>query len=145
MNPLRNSLFVGEPRVVGSRVELRSGREAKAYSIVLLVEDDVLVRMLIADELRNAGYAVVEAADADEALNVLGCNVGVKVVLSDVQMPGSMNGAEFAQVVRSAYPTMKVLLTSGHNGMLDGVEHDGFFPKPCDVEQIVKRIEALID
>jgi two-component system, response regulator PdtaR len=145
MSALRNSLFVGEPRVVGSRVELRSGREAKAYSIVLLVEDDVLVRMLIADELRNAGYAVVEAADADEALNVLGCNVGVKVVLSDVQMPGSMNGAEFAQVVRSAYPTMKVLLTSGHSGMLDGVEHDGFFPKPCDVEQIVKRIEALLD
>jgi CheY-like chemotaxis protein len=131
--------------VVGSRVELRCGREAKAYGIVLLVEDDVLVRMLIADELRNAGYAVVEAADADEALDVLGCNVGVKVVLSDVQMPGSMNGAEFAQVVRSAYPTMKVLLTSGHSGMLDEVEHDGFFPKPCDVEQIVKRIEALLD
>jgi DNA-binding NtrC family response regulator len=131
--------------VVGSRVELRSGRQAKAYSIVLLVEDDVLVRMLIADELRNAGYAVVEAADADEALDVLGCNVGVKVVLSDVQMPGSMNGAEFAQVVRSVYPTMKVLLTSGHSGMLDGVEHDGFFPKPCDVEQIVKRIEALLN
>jgi two-component system, response regulator PdtaR len=131
-------------RMIGPKVEL-PGQNVKAHCVILLVEDEVLVRMMIADRLRNAGLTVVEAANADEALDVLAHNGDVKVMLTDVQMPGSMNGVELSRAVRFAHPTLKVLLTSGNDGMLRGVEHDGFFPKPFDVGQIVKRIAALLD
>jgi CheY-like chemotaxis protein len=122
------------------------GQEAKsAPATILVVEDEVLVRMLIADQLRNAGYSVIEAADADEALALLAHTFNVRLVLSDVQMPGSMDGIGLARALRSAYPSVKVLLASGKAAMLDEVQHDGFFPKPYDVAQIVNRIEALID
>jgi CheY-like chemotaxis protein len=122
------------------------GQEAKsAPATILVVEDEVLVRMLIADQLRNAGYSVIEAADADEALALLAHTFNVRLVLSDVQMPGSMDGIGLARALRSAYPSVKILLASGKAAMLDEVQHDGFFPKPYDVAQIVNRIEALID
>jgi CheY-like chemotaxis protein len=122
------------------------GQEAKsAPATILVVEDEVLVRMLIADQLRNAGYSVIEAADADEALALLAHTFNVRLVLSDVQMPGSMDGIGLARALRSAYPSVKVMLASGKAAMLDEVQHDGFFPKPYDVAQIVNRIEALID
>jgi CheY-like chemotaxis protein len=58
-----------------------------------------------------------------------------ELVLSDVQMPGSMDGV----------PAIKIVLTSGRSTVVDGAEHDGFFPKPCDFVKLVKRIETLLD
>jgi two-component system, response regulator PdtaR len=109
---------------------------------ILVVEDEVLVRTLIADQLRNAGYSVIEAADADEALALLAHTFNVTVVLSDVQMPGSLDGVGLARVVRSVYPALKILLASGQSTAVDTIEHDGFFSKPYDVAEIVKRIGA---
>jgi two-component system, response regulator PdtaR len=132
--------------MIGATKGSTPGQEAKpAPTTILVVEDEVLVRMLIADQLRNAGYSVIEAADADEALALLAHTLNVNVVLSDVQMPGSLDGAGLARIVRSKYPALKILLTSGHSAAVDAVEHDGFFAKPYNVTEIMNRIEALLD
>jgi CheY-like chemotaxis protein len=133
----------GGRTMVGARGALRP-EEAETRCTILVVEDEVLVRMMIADQLRDAGYTVVEAAGADEALNVLAHVFDVKLVLSDIQMPGSMDGVEMARMVRSAYPTMKIVLTSGHSAAVNAAEHDGFFPKPYDAAKIISHIGTLL-
>src|SRR5262249_9680460 len=129
--------------MVGSSVKLPSERQAKTNPTILLVDDEILLRMLIAEELRHAGYLVIEAAHAAEALDVLAQNVDVNLVLSDIQMPGTMDGVGLSRVVRSTYPAIKIILISGR--VVDGVEHDGFFDKPCDFAKILKHIEMLLD
>jgi len=118
--------------------------ENKARSVILLVEDEVLVRMLLAEQLREAAYSVVEAANAHEALEVLRHSRDVKLVISDIRMPGSMDGVELARFARSEYPDIKIVLASGHISAIDGVEHDGFFRKPYDLQDIIEHIKTLI-
>ena len=102
--------------MVGPSGELQIAQVEKFDHSILVVEDEVLVRMMLADQLREAGYRVVEASDADEALELLQHDaLDVKVVISDVQMPGSMDGIELARVIRSKYPFSKILLVSGHH------------------------------
>src|SRR5262249_28847815 len=127
---------------------LRGGLAPAAEKIrptLLVAEDEVLVRMMIADQLRSAGYSVLEAASAQEALDVLAHSFDVKLIFSDIRMPGSMDGVTLARLVRSQYPGIKVLLTSGHPPAIDGLEHDGFFPKPYDPAQIISHIRSLVD
>ena len=124
---------------------LRPGQEASPNHTVLIVEDEVFVRFMIADELRSAGYKVIEAATADQALDVLAHIAGVSVVISDIRMPGSMDGLRFARRVRSEYPSIRIVLTSGDVMNVDSVDHDGFFPKPYDVKEIINHIKTLFD
>jgi CheY-like chemotaxis protein len=78
---------------------------------VLVLDDDVLVRMPVVQFLRDCGYRVVEAASTDEAIVILQkTNIPVDVVLSEIDIPGSMNGFGFAQWARSVRPEMKILL-----------------------------------
>jgi two-component system, response regulator PdtaR len=81
---------------------------------VLIAEDEILVRMTVVDAFLQAGYSVVEAANADEALTLLEAGVVVDLIFSDVQMPGSMNGIDLLKVVKDRYPSISVILTSGH-------------------------------
>jgi len=81
---------------------------------VLIVEDEVLIRMLLSEALRQEGYAVVEAATADEALSVLESSSSPDVLITDVRMPGSIDGFELAAYVRRTKPELKVIITSGH-------------------------------
>jgi CheY-like chemotaxis protein len=84
--------------MVGPPGELQSAQEEAVDRSILVVEDEVLVRMMLADQLREAGHRVVEARDADEALELLEHEaLDVKVVISDIKMPGSMDGIELAQ------------------------------------------------
>ncbi len=131
--------------MVGATGELYPREEQQICSAILVVEDEVLVRMMIADELRNAGYTVLEASNADEALEVLRHSPKVGLVFTDLRMPGSMDGAEFADFVRSAYPVLKIVLTSGESAAVDLAEHDGFFPKPYDRAKVIQHIEALLE
>jgi two-component system, response regulator PdtaR len=131
--------------MVGPPGELQSAQEEAVDRSILVVEDEVLVRMMLADQLREAGHRVVEARDADEALELLEHEaLDVKVVISDIKMPGSMDGIELARVVRSKYPVTKIILTSGHHRFLDGPYHDVFFPKPYYTPAVVKRVQELL-
>jgi len=112
---------------------------------VLVVEDEILIRMVIADGLREAGWTVIEATNADDALAVLRSGAQVRIVLSDVRMPGSIDGVGLARFVQSELPDIKIILASGHLPRLDAIAHDGFFPKPYDIERVVAHIRMLFD
>ena len=131
--------------MVGASRELYPRDKLQTGSTILVVEDEVLVRMMIADELRNAGYTVLEAPNADEALEVLRHTSKVALVFTDLRMPGSMDGAKFAGFVRSTHPALKIVLTSGESTAVDLAEHDGFFPKPYDRAKVIQHIAALLD
>jgi len=131
--------------MVGARGDPHPGQEAATQATILVVEDEVLVRMFIAEQLREAGYCVIEAADAREAMEVLRHHgVYVKLVFSDVQMPGFMDGLALAKTIRSEYPLIKVVLTSGHLSHVDWAAHDGFFPKPYRADKIIRHVKALL-
>jgi len=123
---------------------LRLGRGARTNHSVLIVEDEVLVRLMMAEELRSAGYEVIEAANADEALDVLAHISPVSLIVSDIRMPGSMDGVKFARRVRSEYPETRIVLTSGNFPNVP-IEHDGFFLKPYDARRMIDHIKRLLE
>jgi CheY-like chemotaxis protein len=99
----------------------------------------------IADRLRDAGYSVIEAGDAVQAIDVLHRDdAGVELVFSDIQMPGSLDGVALARLVREQYPIIKVVLTSGRFATLDWIEHDGFFQKPYEADEVIEHVGQLL-
>jgi two-component system, response regulator PdtaR len=118
--------------------------ESCALGTILLVEDEVLERMAIADRLRQARYEVVEAGNAHEALEILRHSADVKLIISDIGMPGSIDGVELARLAKSEYPGIKIVLASGHLASIDWVQHDGYFRKPYDARNIIRHIKTLI-
>jgi CheY-like chemotaxis protein len=80
---------------------------------ILVVEDEILVRTVIAAYLRDCGFDVVEAGNADEAVRVLEAGIRIDIVFSDVNMPGSLDGFGPAQWLRRERPRLKIILTSG--------------------------------
>jgi CheY-like chemotaxis protein len=81
--------------------------------IVLVVEDEPLVRLAAADSLSELGYHILEAGNADEAIALLELWSGVRVLFTDVQMPGRMDGLSLATLVRDRWPAVEIVITSG--------------------------------
>ncbi|SKA33524.1 CheY chemotaxis protein or a CheY-like REC (receiver) domain [Enhydrobacter aerosaccus] len=117
--------------------------------VVLVVEDDILVRAVAADNLRDCGLDVVEAGSADEAIRLLKAGVRVDLVFSDVNMPGSMDGFGLSAWLRDHRPEAKILLTSGYlrtSQQLDAVPaHGGMLVKPYRQEELARRISEMLD
>lgn len=130
--------------------DLHSTSEAEdERPVVLIVEDEVLVRMVVAEYLRDCGFMVIEAGSADEALRLFKADVEVDVVFSDIQMPGEMDGFGLAQWLRQHHPDVNVILTSGaaSNAARRAAEicHEGLLlPKPYDSEEVERRIRQLL-
>lgn len=114
--------------------------------VVLLVEDEFLVRTVQVDILREADFWVLEAQDADEAFEMLKQRPEVKVVLTDVDMPGSLDGFEFARLVAQGWPEVGVLVISGKTAPNPGdiPPTAVFAPKPLRPAALVEKIQALI-
>jgi CheY-like chemotaxis protein len=116
---------------------------------VLVVEDELMVRMPIAEYLRDCGYNVVEAASASEAIAAVDTEGPVSLVFSDIRMPGKMDGVGLAEWFQSHYPAVPVLLTSGYNGgraLTSGsTARSRFIEKPYSQTQVERRIAALLD
>jgi CheY-like chemotaxis protein len=115
---------------------------------VLVVEDDALIRLCVAECLRDLGYAVIEASNGDEALGVLASALPVAVVFSDVDMSGSTNGLQLALGLRRCHPETRVILTSA--GLLDEPLRDAlggvpFISKPYQPEEVAKIIWAELE
>jgi|HubBroStandDraft_6_1064221.scaffolds.fasta_scaffold1570380_2 CheY-like chemotaxis protein len=115
----------------------------KSPACVLVVEDEILIRVLIVDELRAEGFTVVEAATAAEALSYFQAGVQVDLVLSDIGLPGGLNGVDLVQRLRALAPSLPTVLTSGHSP--DDHEADAFLPKPYDVRQVVVLVTTLLE
>ena len=105
---------------------------------ILVVEDEVLTRMALAEELRDAGYSVVEAANADAALAYLNTGSQIDLVLSDIQMPGSMDGLELARRLRVERPSLPVVLSSA------GSQSGSVIAKPYSMEQVLSIISKML-
>lgn len=111
---------------------------------VLLVEDEVLVRAFIAEELRAAGCAVIEASHAQEALDYMHAGGKVDLLFSDIQMPGALNGLQLAERIRHEYPAIPIILISGNVEMAQSATSVLFLAKPYDVEQTVALVFATL-
>jgi two-component system, response regulator PdtaR len=115
--------------------------------VVLLVEDELLVRMTAADELEEAGFHVLEAANADVAMAVLEARSDeVQVLFTDVHMPGSMDGMELAEQVHARWPHVRLLISSGYaRPQPDEIPDAGrFVPKPYRAATIIRQIHELV-
>jgi CheY-like chemotaxis protein len=115
---------------------------------VLVVEDEVLLRLVIAEYLRDCGYKVIEAADADEAVLVLKQpDLVVDVLFSDIEMPGSMDGFALAQWSRSNRPGLEVILTGTVPRAVNVAPNlceEGPLPKPYEPQSVHDRIRQLL-
>ncbi len=111
---------------------------------VLIVEDDTLVQLELADWLAELGLTVLTADNADEAIAVLDANPQIDLLLTDIQMPGSMDGIRLAHHVAQRWPPVKIIVTSGCFGtQLSELPHDSLFlPKPVQRGHLWK---ALLD
>jgi DNA-binding response OmpR family regulator len=124
------------------------GRSAKAGETVLVVEDDILLRLSIAAYLRDCGYRVIEAADADEALVVLKRpDLEVDILFSDVEMPGSMDGFGLAQWTRANRPGLDIILAGSVPRAVNAAAtlcEDGPVTKPYEPQAVLDRIRRLL-
>jgi len=112
---------------------------------LLLVEDEILIRVLVAEALRAAAYEVIEAANADEAIDILRTASPVDVVITDVRMPGSMDGLDLARTVRTVRPEVRVIVASGHAPSESAAPiSDVFLRKPYDPEHLIWQVRSLV-
>ena len=106
--------------------------------VVLIVEDEPLVRQFALQTIEDAGFEVIEAANADEAIQILESRTDIRVVFTDVHMPGSMDGLKLAHAVRNRWPPIKIIVTSGREFLMEQDLPEGgrFFAKPYNLFQI---------
>ena len=122
------------------------GRDAHLKAkLVLLVEDDVLIRMVMAAFLHDRGLIILEAACASEAVNFLDCRKDIDILVTDVEMPGPMDGVELAKHVSDARPDIKVLVISGNDAIepADLPNEAGFLRKPFADRELWSALEDV--
>ena len=113
---------------------------------ILVVEDEGLIRMSVVEDMSDAGFQVHEAANADEAFDVLQAHPEITALFTDIDMPGAMNGLDLARHVRLSNPDIAIILTSGY---LKITKHDlpietPFFSKPYEIDSVVNHIRSLM-
>ena len=121
------------------------GLVAPKRPVILVVEDDLLLRMDAADIIRDAGFDVLEASNADEAIIILESRNDISVMFTDIQMPGSMDGLKLARAVRGRWPPIKIVTTSGQCVVpaTDLPEGGRFLPKPYSAMQVSGLLREL--
>jgi two-component system, response regulator PdtaR len=114
--------------------------------VVVVVEDEELLRVCAMEILGDAGFTALEAADADEALSILERNPDVRLVFTDINMPGDLDGLDLAREVHKRWPNIRLLVTSGRHLLKDSdIPDDGkFLAKPYKGERMVGLVEKLI-
>lgn len=112
---------------------------------VLVVDDQVMVRAMLSDGLRDLGYKVIEAASADEAIVVLHSDIRVDLVLTDMQMPGTMDGSGLVRLIRQTYPFMKVVMVAGQRPEDATIAAlDGYLAKPVTPSQLGTYVQSIL-
>jgi len=110
------------------------------------VEDEHLIRMSAMDMVREAGFEAIPASDADEAIRILESRNDIRAVFTDIQMPGSMDGLRLARVVRSRWPPVALIVTSGRTNVAESdLPSEGrFLRKPYELTHIEGALRQLI-
>src|SRR5882757_4838475 len=119
---------------------------ARLVPVILIVEDEFLLRLDSAETIEHAGFEVIQAANADEAIAILNERLDIHVVFTDIQMPGSMDGLKLARFVRNRWPPIKIVATSGRVvvGNDDLPSGSVFLPKPYRGAEVVATLRELI-
>jgi CheY-like chemotaxis protein len=115
-------------------------------AVVLVVEDEMLLRMRAVDMVEDAGYTSVEAVDADEAVAILESRSDIALMFTDIQMPGSMDGLKLAHAVRERWPPIKIMLVSGHvkPATTDIPADSRFYGKPLEAREMIAELQNMI-
>lgn len=115
-------------------------------AIILIIEDEPIIRMTVADDFVAAGFEVLEASNADEALAILESERQITAIFSDIDMPGSMDGLELAWLVRDRWPPVQIILTSGYMRPQNRESPDRvhFLPKPYLHQTVISALKSLI-
>jgi two-component system, response regulator PdtaR len=112
---------------------------------VLIVEDELLIRLDLADQLRSAGLIVIEASTGDEALTILKANDAIDFVVSDIRMPGPTDGMELTAWLRRERPKIRIVLVSGFAATQDMTTiADAALIKPVDPSLFVREVGRLL-
>ena len=116
-----------------------------APPLVLVVEDELLVRMNALSLLEEAGFGVLEAGSADEAISLLERRKDIRIVFTDINMPGSMDGLRLAHAIRSRWPPIELVLTSGLMRVRneDMPERGLFLRKPYEPGELIQVVRSL--
>ena len=110
---------------------------------VLVVEDEAFLLFAIADELREAGFGVLEASNADQAIQILESRQDIAILFTDIDMPGSMDGLKLAAAVRDRWPPVHIIITSGKIRPLEIPVNALFIPKPYVGENVVAAMRTF--
>ncbi|MFJ5486178.1 response regulator [Hansschlegelia beijingensis] len=114
-------------------------------AVVLIVEDESIVRMYAVSFVQDAGFEAISASNADEAVLILEARLDVRVVFTDIDMPGSMDGMKLAAAIRNRWPPIELIITSGQ-AMPNKAEipcRGRFFSKPYSPDEIVRTIRTF--
>jgi CheY-like chemotaxis protein len=115
-------------------------------AVVLIVEDDMVLRMRAVDMVEDAGYTPIEASDADEAVAILESRSDIALMCTDIQMPGSMDGVGLAHAVHARWPSIKIMVVSGQLNApgIDLPPCTRFFGKPLEAGQMIAQMRNMI-
>ncbi|SEH30960.1 response regulator [Rhizobium sp. NFR12] len=113
--------------------------------IVLIVEDEPLIRLLAVEFIEEAGFDVIEAANADIAVSILETRMDIRIVFTDIDMPGSLDGMKLAAAVRDRWPPIQIVIVSGRGRHHDLTLPDRaiFFDKPYDIGAITATLHQM--
>lgn len=121
-----------------------SQEEFQKQKTILIVEDEVLLRIPVAEFLREGGFEVLEAANADEAIILLNSGVNCDLVLSDFQMPGTMDGVALARRLKIERPELPVVLSSSDTTIAGAAEAIAFIAKPYSLSDLNRLANELL-
>ena len=140
---------IGDAETAETQPELSAVAHATQGQTVLVVDDEPLVRMLVVDVLRELGYTAIEAGDGHSGLKMLQSAARVDLLITDIGLPGGLNGRQVADAARKLQPDMKVLFITGYaenavlsHGRIDAGMH--VMTKPFAMEGLASRIQSLL-
>ncbi|OYU91616.1 MAG: hypothetical protein CFE29_01680 [Bradyrhizobiaceae bacterium PARB1] len=126
---------------------MTSNRQAptERRKVVLVVEDEPILRMTAVDMVEDAGFEAVEAADATEAIRILERRLDIRIVFTDIDMPRGIDGMKLAALIRDRWPPIEIILTSGHIDAPDVrmPARSRFFSKPYNEGEVVAAMRAF--
>ena len=120
--------------------------QAGSSPVVLVVEDEIVLRMKAVDIVEDAGFTPVEAANADQAIAILESRSDISLLFTDIQMPGTMDGLKLAHAVHLRWPAIKIILVSGQVAVTDADKpaESRFFGKPLEMKLMISELQTMV-
>jgi CheY-like chemotaxis protein len=134
------------PPLSSESARLMTLDRSRIPAVILVVEDEMMLRMRAVDMVEDAGYTPVEAVDADGAVAILESRSDIALMVTDIQMPGSMDGLRLAHAVRERWPLIKIIVVSGQlkQPSIDLPADSRFFGKPLEAVEMIAQMRSMI-